>query len=286
MGSPADFWFDQLGNYPVLEPLEALQLFKEVRKGLQDDGTLTPKAERALKKVVSHNMRFVVKVWHTKYSHLVRSNSPLLPDLLQEGAYGLHKAALNYKPESGYKFSTYSSYWIRRYINLWLCNRERVVRAPSMAVHVNNYYAVHKVGNTHNKCIEMTAEHYGITTNLVMDYLRCVNTTRTEVYQISGRPRLEIAGSRVSEADSLSQAGGKELDPRLRKQFDLIACRAQLDPYEREVLLAFQQGFGLLDLPKLFPDDKHVVKRYQAIRRRFKVAAKELFSGMSSLSVA
>ena len=275
--SPADFWFNQLGRYPVLDPADALELFQEVRKGLKDDGTLTPKAQRALTKVVSHNMRFVVKVWHSQYSHLVKSNSAFLPDLLQEGAYGLHKAALNYKPETGYKFSTYASYWIRRYINIWLCNRERLVRAPSMAVNVNNMYSKLKGKNDHQRSVEMAAEHFHITTDLVIDYLRCVNNTRTNTRELDGKCLCSNKGA----VDDFT-----EVDPDIIEQFDLIACRAQLDPYERELLLAFQQGFGLLDLPSLFPDDKHVVKRYQAIRRRFKVAAKELFPEVGNLSVA
>lgn len=290
MSSAADFWFNNLGKYPALNPTSQLSLFQEVRKGMGEDGALTPKAQRALNKVVSHNMRFVVKVWHTGYSHIVKSNSPQLPDLLQEGAYGLQKAALNYKPEMGYKFTTYSNFWIRRYINIWLNNRDRVVRAPQMAVHVNNRYAVLRGLHPHEKAVEMIAKHYRITTRLVMDYLRCYNNTTISVplHDWHHFVSIDYADFFLDKAgyDSSKHEPTEETDLNIFKQFDRIACRAHLDPYERELLLAFQQGFGLSDLPKLFPDDKHVVKRYQAVRRRFNVAAKELFSEVGSLSVA
>ena len=292
MSSAADFWFNNLGKYPALNPTSQLSLFQEVRKGMGEDGALTPKAQRALNKVVSHNMRFVVKVWHTGYSHIVKNTSPQLPDLLQEGAYGLQKAALNYKPEMGYKFTTYSNFWIRRYINIWLNNRDRIVRAPQMAVHVNNRYSALRVLHSHEKAVEMIAKHYRITTRLVMDYLRCYNNTRVNRPQ-TDEYTYSYYNTNYSEFffdqawyNSSKHESTEETDPNIFKQFDRIACRAHLDPYERELLLAFQQGFSLSDLPELFPDDKHVVKRYQAVRRRFNVAAKELFSEVGSLSVA
>lgn len=285
MASAADFWFNNLGKYPALDPTKQLSLFKEVRKGLSDDGALTPKAQRALNKVVSHNMRFVVKVWHSQYSHIVRSTSPQLPDLLQEGAYGLQKAALNYKPETGYKFTTYSNFWIRRYINIWLNNRDRIVRAPQMAVQVNNCYSSLRMKHPYQEAVEITAGYYRIKTSLVLDYLRCYNSTIIKDHAHSFEERNNWFLNNCYNRNIRTHEP-TETDPAIVEQFDLIACRAQLDPYEREILLAFQQGFNFKDLPKLFPDDKHVVKRYQAIRKRFKVAAKELFSGVGNLSVA
>ena len=278
MTYPADFWFDRLKDYPVLDKFEALELFQEVRKGQKEDGSFTPRGIRALKKVVSHNMRFVVNVWQKQYMHLVRPGSHLLPDLLQEGCYGLHKAAINYKPELGYAFSTYSNFWIRRYINVWLCNRQRVVRAPITAIHVNNKYAEMSIKISHDECIEKLSEHFKLPAKLVQDYLILVNNTLTAPSE------LENGGCRLER--TIHDNPKPESNQQAEQQFDLIASRAQLDPYERELLLAFQQGFGLDDLPSLFPDDRFAAKRYNAVRRRFRKAALELFPPMSNLAVA
>lgn len=281
MAAPADFWFNRLAQYPVLDKFEALQLFQAVRAGRKDDGTYTAKGLRALKKIVSHNMRFVVNVYRKQYMHLVHSNSHLLPDLLQEGAYGLHKAAMNYKPELGYAFSTYSSFWIRRYINVWLCNRQRVVRAPITAIHVNNKYADLSCRMSYDECIAHLSKHFTLPTNLVKDYLTFVNNT------LIVEPEFRYGTNNVNRLErTVHEIKKPERNTEAEQQFDLIASRAQLDPYERELLLAFQQGFGLDELPGLFPDDRFAVKRYQAVRRRFRKAALELFPPMSNLAVA
>lgn len=272
MTHAADFWFDQLGRYPVLSKFESLSLFQQIQKGKKKNGELNAKAQRALEKVVCHNMRFVVQIWRTQYAHLIKASNSQLPDLFQEGAYGLHRAAMNFDPKLGYEFSTYASFWIRRYVNIWLSNRNRVVRAPLMAITVANYFDQIRYKHSYPACVAMCASKYKISEHLVKDYLECVYKTTL---------KSELA---LFRAD-IDQASPSPEELFIDKRFDLIASRAQLDPKEREILLAFQQGFSLKDLPKAFPDDPHVVKRYQAIRQRFTKAA-EALKAAGSLSVA
>lgn len=52
-------------------------------------------------------------------------------DLLQEGILGLLSAIDGYKPELGFRFSTYSSWWIRQAVNAYLQTMSPVIHIPS-----------------------------------------------------------------------------------------------------------------------------------------------------------
>jgi RNA polymerase primary sigma factor len=54
-------------------------------------------------------------------------------DLIQEGNMGLMKAAEKYDYQKGYKFSTYSTWWIRQAITRAIADYARTIRVP---VHV------------------------------------------------------------------------------------------------------------------------------------------------------
>ena len=77
--------------------------------------------------MIRHNLRLVVKVWRSYFSY-VEASDPRVSDLLQEGALGLRHAALKFEPERGYTFATYSIAWVRRYMAVYLRDKDRTIR--------------------------------------------------------------------------------------------------------------------------------------------------------------
>lgn len=85
----------------------------------------------ASRRLVSANTRLVwsiAKKWRT-------AETPGLgfDDLFQEGCLGLIRAAEKFRPELGYRFSTYATWWIKQSISRGHADRGRTIRLP---VHV------------------------------------------------------------------------------------------------------------------------------------------------------
>ena len=86
---------------PLLSKAEELHLAKQIHKG----------DEKALKKLVESNLRFVVKV-ALQYQGYGLS----LLDLINEGNLGLLEASRRFSPDYNVKFITYAVWWIRQAI--------------------------------------------------------------------------------------------------------------------------------------------------------------------------
>lgn len=65
-----------------------------------------------------------------KYYSGKNKNKEIKNDLIQEGNIGLLNAIDGFNPTLGFKFSTYSSWWIRQSINNYLINLEPTIRIP------------------------------------------------------------------------------------------------------------------------------------------------------------
>ncbi len=100
---------------PLLPKEEELRLGELIQRG----------DERAYRKVVEANLRFVVKV-----AMRYRGCGLSLLDLINEGNLGVLEAARRYSPDHGVKFITYAVWWIRQAIMQALAAGGSAVRLP------------------------------------------------------------------------------------------------------------------------------------------------------------
>jgi RNA polymerase primary sigma factor len=90
--------------------------------------------EEALDALVTANLKFVVTLAN-KFIGMGLS----IDDLIQEGNAGLIEAARKFTSDKDVKFITYAQFWIRKRLNLSLCDYGRIVRLP-----VNQEYDIYK----------------------------------------------------------------------------------------------------------------------------------------------
>lgn len=81
--------------------------------------------KRAKEKLVLHNIKFVAHI-----AKRYQTQGECIEDLVSEGTIGLNRAAEKFKPEKGYKFSTYAYWWIKQAITKTLTCNSRVIRLP------------------------------------------------------------------------------------------------------------------------------------------------------------
>ena len=108
-------FLNEIRRYPLLTAAEEVELAKRIEQGDLD----------AKERMINSNLRLVVSI-AKKYQGQELS----LLDLIQEGIFGLIRAAEKFDWRKGYKFSTYATFWIRQAIQRGLANKARTIRIP------------------------------------------------------------------------------------------------------------------------------------------------------------
>jgi RNA polymerase primary sigma factor len=108
-------FLNELRRYPLLGAEEEIALAKRIERGDME----------AKERMINSNLRLVVSLAKKYQGH----DLPLL-DLIQEGIFGLIRAAEKFDWRKGYKFSTYATFWIRQAIQRGVANKSRTIRIP------------------------------------------------------------------------------------------------------------------------------------------------------------
>ena len=137
-------YLNDIGRVPLLNAEQEVMLAKRIEAGLYasrlldtEDGpeeddqrradlrTIAREGAAAKRRLLESNLRLVVSI----AKRYTERGIPLL-DLIQEGNLGLIRAAEKFDYTTGYKFSTYATWWIRQSVTRAIADQSRTIRIP------------------------------------------------------------------------------------------------------------------------------------------------------------
>lgn len=108
-------YLQEISRESMISAEEEVELAQRIRKG----------DEKAQERLVKANLRFVVSV-----AKQYQNQGLSLSDLINEGNFGLLKAAERFDETRGFKFISYAVWWIRQSIMQAISEQSRIVRLP------------------------------------------------------------------------------------------------------------------------------------------------------------
>lgn len=234
-----------IGKTPLLTPSEELELARSVQimlplLAVQDPTpeqiVLIEQGKRAKNKMIQANLRLVVTI-AKKY----QNRGLDLMDLIQEGSLGLERAVEKFDPTKGYKFSTYSYWWIRQGITRALQIDARTIRLP---VHVQEKLS--KIKTTTRALVTQlgrkpTAE----------ELAKALDTTTEELRNLLSQQRRCASLDALVGQEQETRLGDLIPDEQQQQQMEAIVLQDQCQQYltclnekERELIVL---RYGLQD---------------------------------------
>lgn len=231
---------------PLLSKAEELHLATQIHKG----------DEKAVKKLVESNLRFVVKVALQYQGY----GLPLL-DLINEGNLGLLEASCRFSPDYNVKFITYAVWWIRQAIMQALARTSGALRFPVRKIRLASKLRSRRAEMLQQEGKEPTEEELARDLKLTraeVDALLQTNLPQTSLEELQRREEAREPGTdRVPPADN-------EL---VRKSFEQEVERLLkvLTPRERAII-ELRYGLGKEEPMTL----EEVGKRFRLSRERIR----------------
>jgi RNA polymerase primary sigma factor len=116
-------YLQEISKVELINSEEEVQLAQKIRLGDQ----------KAFERLIKSNLRFVVSV-----AKQYQNQGLTVSDLINEGNFGLIKAALRFDETRAFKFISYAVWWIRQSILQSLAEQSRIVRLPVNKVGLTN----------------------------------------------------------------------------------------------------------------------------------------------------
>ena len=112
-------YFKEVRKSVILTPAEELILAKKIKAG----------DAKASEQLIKANLKFVISI-----AKEYQGQGLQLCDLINEGNYGLIKAAKRFDHERGFRFISYAVWWVKQSIIQSLNDNARIVRLPANVI--------------------------------------------------------------------------------------------------------------------------------------------------------
>ena len=225
-------------QYEECDPEEKEILLCEIwwRERQESSILQTAQFQDARNELVTHNLRWVIAI-----AKRFRNKGLPFKDVIQEGNIGLMRAAERYEWRRGFRFTTYSHWWIRQGITRAITDDGSVVRLPSYIYELLPMVMASKEAFITEHGCEPTYEELAT---------RCGETAaRIEIILTTGNKIISLESPAEDDSDfSLHDILPHVKEPyedivftKKRKQ-DINALLNELTPKERDII---ERRFGM-----------------------------------------
>jgi len=254
---PVKMYLKDIGKVPLLSPEEEIELAKRMAEG--DEEAKHRLSEANLRLVVSIAKRYV-------------GRGLLFLDLIQEGNFGLMKAVEKFDYTKGFKFSTYSTWWIKQSITRAIADQARTIRIPVHMVETINKLTrvtrqlTQKIGR--EPTVEEIAKEMNITEEKVREIMKISQDTVSLDTPV-GEEEDSNLGTFIQDESAISP---QESAAQVMLKEQLLEVLNTLTPREQKVIML---RYGIEDgHPRTLED---VGKEFNVTRERIRqIEAKAL----------
>ena len=220
----------QISQYNLLTFDEEIELSKRIAAG----------DKQAKDDLVNANLRLVVSIAKKYHGHAGMT----LLDIIQEGNFGLMKAAEKYDYSKGYKFSTYATYWIKQAISRAVSQQSRTIRIPVHMLDTANKMAkvsrqlTQELGR--EPSVEEIAEELSIPVEKIKSLYEMQRDTLSLESKLSDEDDASV-GDIIADNHAISPLAACIKEDNKNMVLDILST---LSPREKEVMVL---RFGLED---------------------------------------
>jgi len=237
------YFLSEIGRIPLLTAEEELRYARTVRHSDNEEDV-----RNAKEKLVRSNLRLVVSI---AKKYLGRGVDFL--DLLQEGTMGLIKAVEKFDPSLGWKFSTYSSWWIRQRLSRMIADHGSLIRKPVYMVDIINRFlrTMQKLQKEADN--EVPIERVAREMDITVEKAEELRNISMRILSLDSPVTGEDDGSSLKEIVADNDISCPELETMVNiRNEELMKALSVIDEREKRIL---SYCYGLFDRPVLTLDE-------------------------------
>ena len=193
-------YFKEIRKSIILTQKEEIDLAKKIKRGNQN----------AINRLVNANLKFVVSI-----AKEYQGQGMPLSDLINEGNYGLIKAATRFDHKKGFRFISYAVWWIKQSIIQSLNENARVVRLPANVINkisqLNKEISKFELENEREPVFGEIFDKYNEAFSLIK-YPK--HSSLNQIINEDGDELLELIPDDITDKDAL------EIDIKLKEEIN------------------------------------------------------------------